>query len=264
MSVIAAIHCCLLSPAGARADPVAGQWSHSVNPHSGTHQCDSLRCDCRLLCRLLSLNTAGAQAEPVPGQWSYSLGPCIGIHFADQLWMSRFILLRLSEHFQLVASLDPKPVRTQKAAIQKRNIAALLLCESPFCCGCRSTRPQACESATRFHVLAGGVACCIIVGNASHSRLLHDDPQPPAQPHLLLDFGFMLPHCDSSDIALLQVPGAWAGSGAPISFSTRDTREPGKGWYAVQAHVRALAGAHMRHMMVYGAGNDRRLTGRDK
>lgn len=61
-----------------------------------------------------------------------------------------------------------------------------------------------------------------------------------------------------------QVPGAWAGSGAPILFSTRDTREPGKGWYAVQAHVRALAGAHMRHMMVYGAGNDRRLTGRDK
>lgn len=61
-----------------------------------------------------------------------------------------------------------------------------------------------------------------------------------------------------------QVPGAWPGSGAPITFSTRDTREPGKGWYAVQAHVRALAGAHMRHMMVYGAGNDRRLTGRDK
>jgi hypothetical protein len=55
--------------------------------------------------------SAGAQAEPVPGQWSYSLGPCSGIDFADQLWMSRFILHRLAEHFQLVASLDPKPVR---------------------------------------------------------------------------------------------------------------------------------------------------------
>lgn len=58
----------------------------------------------------LFLFTAGAQAEPVLGQWSYSLGPCSGIHCADQLWMSRFILLRLSEHFQLVASLDSKPV----------------------------------------------------------------------------------------------------------------------------------------------------------
>lgn len=58
---------------------------------------------------------AGAQAEPVPGQWSYSLGPCSGIDFADQLWMSRFILHRLAEHFQLVASLDPKPVRDSNA-----------------------------------------------------------------------------------------------------------------------------------------------------
>lgn len=47
----------------------------------------------------------------MPGQWSYSIGPCSGIEFADQLWMSRFILHRLSEHFQLIASLDPKPVR---------------------------------------------------------------------------------------------------------------------------------------------------------
>ena len=65
-------------------------------------------------------------------------------------------------------------------------------------------------------------------------------------------------------LSSFQVPGAWSGSGAPITFSTRDTREPGKGWFAVQAHVRALAGAHMQHIMVYGAGNDRRLTGRDR
>jgi len=54
---------------------------------------------------------AGCQPEAVPGQWSYNIGPCRGIEFADQLWMSRFILHRLSEHFQLIASLDPKPVR---------------------------------------------------------------------------------------------------------------------------------------------------------
>lgn len=60
---------------------------------------------------LLLSRGAGAQAEAVPGQWSYTLGPCSGIHFADQLWMSRYLLQRLSEHFKLIASLDPKPVR---------------------------------------------------------------------------------------------------------------------------------------------------------
>ena len=69
---------------------------------------------------------AGAQAEPVPGQWSYSLGPCSGIDFADQLWMSRFILHRLAEHFQLVASLDPKPVRSLTKSEQIWMPSALL------------------------------------------------------------------------------------------------------------------------------------------
>ena len=61
-----------------------------------------------------------------------------------------------------------------------------------------------------------------------------------------------------------QVPGAWPGSGAAVTFSTRETREPGRGWYAVQSHVRALAAAHMQHIMVYGSGNDRRLSGCDR
>ena len=61
-----------------------------------------------------------------------------------------------------------------------------------------------------------------------------------------------------------QVPGAWPGSGAAVMFSTRETREPGRGWYAVQSHVQALAAAHMQHIMVYGSGNDRRLSGCDR
>lgn len=53
---------------------------------------------------------AGLKAAAAPGQWSYSIGPCQGIALGDQLWLSRYILLRLTEQFKLIASLDPKPV----------------------------------------------------------------------------------------------------------------------------------------------------------
>jgi len=57
------------------------------------------------------------------------------------------------------------------------------------------------------------------------------------------------------------VPGEWGGSGAAVTFSTRATREQDRGWFEVQRCVLALAAAHLQHMTVYGAGNDRRLTG---
>ena len=36
------------------------------------------------------------------------------------------------------------------------------------------------------------------------------------------------------------VPGDWSGNGAPVKFSTRETREEGKGWFAIQEHLRLL------------------------
>ena len=57
-----------------------------------------------------------------------------------------------------------------------------------------------------------------------------------------------------------QVPGEWAGSGAAVTFSTRATRQPDRGWFEVQRCVMALAATHLQHITVYGAGNDRRLT----
>lgn len=55
----------------------------------------------------------GVHAEAVPGQWSYSLGLCAGIALGDQLWMSRYLLQRLAENFNVIVSLDPKPVRSR-------------------------------------------------------------------------------------------------------------------------------------------------------
>lgn len=36
------------------------------------------------------------------------------------------------------------------------------------------------------------------------------------------------------------VPGDWSGNGAPVRFSTRETREEGKGWFVIQEHLRRL------------------------
>lgn len=112
---------------------------------------------------------AGVKADSAPGQWSYSLGPCGGVELGDQLWLSRYILLRLTERFGVVASLDPKPV-----------------------------------------------------------------------------------------------PGDWSGSGAPVKYSTNETRHASKGLSTVDGHIRLLQQAHLHHIMVYGPGNAKRLTGQHR
>lgn len=89
------------------------------------------------------------------------------MELGDQLWLSRYILLRLTERHNIVASLDPKPV-----------------------------------------------------------------------------------------------PGDWSGSGAPVKYSTAETRDPNKGLSAVDSHLRLLQQSHLHHIMVYGPGNAKRLTGK--
>lgn len=56
--------------------------------------------------------------------------------------------------------------------------------------------------------------------------------------------------------------GLCSNSSFPIC-STRETRQPGKGWYAIQQHVMRLGAVHMQHMMVYGQGNIKRLLSPD-
>lgn len=43
-------------------------------------------------------------------QWEYQVGPCEGIEMGDHLWMARFLMERVAEEFNVVVSLDPKPM----------------------------------------------------------------------------------------------------------------------------------------------------------
>jgi glutamine synthetase len=56
------------------------------------------------------INVSGTNAEVMPAQWEFQVGPCEGISMGDELWMARFLLHRVAEDFNVVVSLDPKPI----------------------------------------------------------------------------------------------------------------------------------------------------------
>jgi len=56
------------------------------------------------------------------------------------------------------------------------------------------------------------------------------------------------------------IKGDWNGAGAHTNFSTKSMRADG-GYKAILAGIERLAKAHEQHMMVYGKGNELRMTG---
>lgn len=63
------------------------------------------------ICLLTGLKISGINEEVLPGQWEYQIGPCEGIEAGDQLWVSRYLLHRVCEKYNVIASFDPKPVK---------------------------------------------------------------------------------------------------------------------------------------------------------
>jgi len=61
-------------------------------------------------CLYSGVKIAGTNAEVMPSQWEFQVGPCKGITMGDDLWMARFLLHRVAEDYEVVASLDPKPI----------------------------------------------------------------------------------------------------------------------------------------------------------
>ena len=56
------------------------------------------------------IGIAGTNAEVMPGQWEFQVGPLGPLEVSDQLWVARWLLHRVAEEFDIVVSIDPKPV----------------------------------------------------------------------------------------------------------------------------------------------------------
>ena len=56
------------------------------------------------------------------------------------------------------------------------------------------------------------------------------------------------------------IPGDWFGAGLHSNVSTHEMRAEG-GIKAIEAAMKKLEGRHKEHMLVYGEGNDQRMTG---
>lgn len=61
-------------------------------------------------CLMAGIHICGINAEVAPGQWEFQIGPCVGIEQGDNLWMARYLLHKLSEKYDIIIDLSPKPL----------------------------------------------------------------------------------------------------------------------------------------------------------
>ena len=54
---------------------------------------------------------AGINAEVMPGQWEFQIGPVGPLEVGDQVHLARYLLHRLGEDFNIVATFNPKPMK---------------------------------------------------------------------------------------------------------------------------------------------------------
>ena len=62
------------------------------------------------VCLEANLNITGTNAEVMLGQWEYQLFAEGAKKASDELWLSRFLLMRLTEKYDLRVDFKPKPV----------------------------------------------------------------------------------------------------------------------------------------------------------
>lgn len=63
------------------------------------------------MCLKAGLEICGTNGEVMASQWEYQIGPLQPVELCDQMWISRYILHRVSEMFDCVISLHPKPYK---------------------------------------------------------------------------------------------------------------------------------------------------------
>ena len=64
-----------------------------------------------LVCLEAGISISGINAEVAPGQWEFQIGPCMGISQGDHLWIARYFLHKITEKYNVLVCLHPKPIK---------------------------------------------------------------------------------------------------------------------------------------------------------
>ncbi len=62
-------------------------------------------------CLEAGIAVSGINAEVMPGQWEFQIGPVGPVEVSDDLWLARWLLYRISEDWDITATVAPKPVK---------------------------------------------------------------------------------------------------------------------------------------------------------
>lgn len=63
------------------------------------------------LCLKAGITICGTNGEVMASQWEFQIGPISPLEVSDQLWVARYILQRVCEEYDCVASFHPKPYK---------------------------------------------------------------------------------------------------------------------------------------------------------
>ncbi|MBF13720.1 MAG: glutamine synthetase [Legionellales bacterium] len=69
-------------------------------------------------CIMAGIKICGTNAEVMPGQWEYQVGyrdidgeSADPLTISDEIWLSRWLLYRITEDYNVIVSLDAKPIK---------------------------------------------------------------------------------------------------------------------------------------------------------
>lgn len=62
-------------------------------------------------CISAKIKIVGMTQKALPGKWEFQIGECHGIGAGDHLWMARYILHRVCEKHNVIASFDSRPIK---------------------------------------------------------------------------------------------------------------------------------------------------------
>ena len=212
------------------------------------------------MCMQMGINISGLNAEVAPGQWEFQIGPCEGIDAGDQLWAARYVLIKLAGVFNYDVIFDPKLIMTTQPG--------------GWDCESESNSSESDEDQYDDNHRPGVL---INLGSRNSTRREsgwgNDSPSSKKRDRQAESINGSGCHTNFSTKTMRSCPTKVVGSvdvGEGVYRQTTELiekdpeaiprRSNGVSSYIMNV-IERLQRVHAEHMMVYGKGNESRMTG---